>query len=69
MDQDAEQERRHRQNQKRLESIQKSQSELKVSVDRVHRIDVWILIAGAIAALGTLILIALEIAGVVGGRK
>jgi len=37
------------------------QRRLQISVDGIHRIDIWILIAGVIAALASVILLALEI--------
>ena len=45
------------------------QSAMKRIVDRIHCIDVWILIAGAIAALAGSILPAVEIVGAFRGDK
>jgi hypothetical protein len=44
-----------------VDTVSTGQSALKQTVDRIHRIDVWILIAGAIAALAGLILLALDV--------
>jgi Flp pilus assembly protein TadB len=43
-----------------VDTVSTGQSALKHTVDRIHRIDVWILIAGAIAALAGVILLVLE---------
>jgi hypothetical protein len=45
----------------RIDLLVSEQAKMKVSVDRIHCIDVWILIAGAIAALAGVILLAVEI--------
>ena len=44
-----------------VDSMALSQSEMKRTVDRIHRIDVWILIAGGIAALAGVILLVLDL--------
>jgi hypothetical protein len=44
-----------------VDSLATGQFDVKRTVDRIHRIDVWILIAGAIAALASVILLAVEI--------
>lgn len=44
-----------------VDSVASGQSAMKRTIDRIHRIDVWILIAGAIAALAGLILLALDV--------
>ena len=43
-----------------VDSLTEGQSHLNRSVERLHRIDVWILIAGAVAALAGVILLVLE---------
>ena len=52
-----------------VDSLASAQSLMKRTVDRIHRIDVWILIAGAIAALAGVILLAVEIAKAFRGDK
>ena len=52
-----------------VDSLASAQSLMKRTVDRIHRIDVWILIAGAIAALSGVILIVVEIVKLVCGGK
>ena len=56
------QERQHRELRERVAGLSESLSELKRVVVRIHRIDVWILIAGVIAALASVILLALAVA-------
>jgi hypothetical protein len=44
-----------------VDTVAAGQSTLQRLVDRIHRIDVWIFIVGAIAALAGVILLALDI--------
>jgi len=52
-----------------VDGVASGQSEMKRTVDRIHRIDLWILIAGAIAALAGVILLVLEWLHAAGASK
>jgi hypothetical protein len=52
-----------------VDSMASGQSAMKKIVDRIHRIDVWILIAGAIAAFAGVILLVVEIVKAFRGDK
>jgi hypothetical protein len=52
-----------------VDSVASVQSTMKRTVDQIHRLDVWILIAGAIAGLAGVILLVVEIVQLVCGGK
>lgn len=64
-DSQRDQERQHRELCGKIDSLDSShaasQSELKRLVARIHRIDIWILIAGGIAAIAGVVAVVLEI--------
>jgi|ERR1035438_2357751 Flp pilus assembly protein TadB len=44
-----------------LDDLLSKQAELRQSVDRLHRVDLWILVVGIVAALAGVVLLVLEI--------
>ena len=52
-----------------VDTVAAGQSALQRLVERIHRIDVWILLVGAIAALAGVILLALELFRAVAAGK
>ena len=56
----AQQERQHRETQKRLDSLAAGQSELKGAVERVHCVDKWILAVSVVGAIAAVVLIFLK---------
>ena len=51
----------HRQLRGRIDAIASEQMALKKTLGRIHRIDVWILVVGSIAAVASVILIVLAL--------
>jgi hypothetical protein len=52
-----------------VDGVASGQSALSRTVARIHRIDVWILIVGTIAAIAGVILLAVEIVKAIRGYK